>query len=478
MSAARRAPWVARLAVSIAPGAITVVAVRRSARGARLAGTWDGRLTEGPADGAWPALTAAVDEARAALSIAASDRVSVALQPPLAQTKVLAVPRLPARELQPLVARNARRYFAADGEPLVVDARPARAAADGSARAVAVCARESVVIAVTAALAQCGLTADVVTGAPIAVAAALRALVPAVRRGGSIVALGTDDRRELLLLDDGVPSLVQTLAGMPLPAAVAVVRQAAPAFGDRALDARTALAFGDAASGDALLDAVAGGPGEDRAPLRRVDGGALRALMPAALAALGAALLDGATPLLETAASGDSRRRMGRRQVASLWSAAALVLMLTAGAHLWDLRRELAAVTAEREARAAAVAEAAAARRASEAMRARLAAVARLDTDAPRWATTLTALSAALPEAAGIVSLSASGPAVRLGGVATSAHTVVPALATVPHFRDVSLAAPVRRDGEGAGEHFEITFTLRPTDDARKAAAPATVRIP
>ena len=111
-------------------------------------------------------------------------------------------------------------------------------------------------------------------------------------------------------------------------------------------------------------------------------------------------------------------------------------------------------------------------------MRARLAAVAHLDAGAPRWAATLTALSAALPEDAGIVSLTAGGPTVRLGGVATSAHTVVPALAAVPHFRDVALAAPVRRDGEGAGEHFEVTFALRAVDDAGKAAAPATVRIP
>jgi hypothetical protein len=60
----------------------------------------------------------------------------------------------------------------------------------------------------------------------------------------------------------------------------------------------------------------------------------------------------------------------------------------------------------------------------------------------------------------------------RLGGVARSVSTVIPALEASPRFDRVGLAAPIRWEAGDTGERFEISASIQ--SNQKKAAAKAT----
>src|SRR5690606_34076633 len=271
-----------RLALVIAPGAVTAVELKTTWRGLRA-----GRIAEctlGPPapDGAWPELEAALAELVETLRLERCV-ADVLLARPLAHAKVATLPPVRRRDLRPLLQRSARRWFpvrdgavAAEALPLArrgVRARKrARAAArgdgeaqgdaaaspattamrDGAAppggergatgiRALAMVAPEAVVRGVADAVTRAGLRPGVV--APVSVALAALALRRArrrnARRGFALVARGAG-WAERLVVELGGPRLFQPLPADPAAAHGITVEALPDALGDDASGASPA----------------------------------------------------------------------------------------------------------------------------------------------------------------------------------------------------------------------------------------------
>jgi hypothetical protein len=147
------------------------------------------------------------------------------------------------------------------------------------------------------------------------------------------------------------------------------------------------------------------------------------------------------------------------RGTASWWmfGAAALLALGTVALQEIDVRRELAAVQAER----AALAPQLAANGTPDTDRR-----AQLDAqlDAPRWSGVLAAVADALPTDAYVTHLRAQSDTVIVEGTAARATTAFDALSTAPWVRTITASAPIRRETANDGavtETFEFTITLK-----------------
>ncbi|MFN2567814.1 MAG: PilN domain-containing protein [Gemmatimonadaceae bacterium] len=462
-----------RVGLAIGPTRLTAVEIRRTLRGRRPGRVWTWALEPAAGDGSWPALAEALAGLRAELG-GGSARVTagVALVRPFGHTKALAVPPVRRREIGALVLRNVRRYFAVGPEAALADARflprgrrPARA--DGAAAqrsALAVCAPQRDVEAVTAAIKAVGFRLDGITTASVALAEAIRALVPAARRGRVTAAVCAPDWLETIQLVGGSPRLVRPFPGTRHADPTAIARQILDTAAEAPDGARS-----DAERRGQLLTI---GCGEVDGELRRAaaasEGGApvliaapaLRDLEPTALAAFGAATVGDDVPLVLPDDVRRERQARSRGAVARLWAAAAAAVVVAAGVHLWGLSRELRALEAERRAIAPAVARASVSRRAAVSVLSQLETVALLERTAPRYTEALTALADALPDSAYLVSFAARGTSFRVGGVAKATSAVVPALEASPLFAQVVLFSPVERDEASGSEQFDLTLAL------------------
>lgn len=190
----------------------------------------------------------------------------------------------------------------------------------------------------------------------------------------------------------------------------------------------------------------------------------------AAGAALGAAALAEDGPQLWPAERRGARTSHQRRRAAGLLAATTALLGFAAGTHLWGLNRELTQVAARRAALAPRVAAALVQRRGLDDARTLAATLARLEAEAPSWTLLLADVTAALPQSAFLVSLTADGSRIRLAGMAPSASTVVPALEAAPLLKDVSLTSAARSGAAGARERFELE--LHPAGAAESSPEP------
>src|SRR5690606_13520765 len=321
-----------RLALVIAPSAVTAVELETTWRGPRA-----GRIAEcevGPPapDGAWPELEAALAELVETLRLERCV-ADVLLARPLAHAKIATLPPVRRRDLRPLLQRSARRWFpvrdgavAAEALPLArrgvrvrkraravargggaaqgaVAASPATTAMpDGAAppggergatgiRALAMVAPETVVRGTTDALARAGLRPGVV--APVSVALAALALRRARRRdarsGFALVARGAG-WAERIVIGRGEPRLFQPLPAGP-DAACGITADALP-------DARSDTASGgpSASASNAAHERSANDCAE--APRRAIRIRGLDVLPAPVAAALGAATALRDQPLL------------------------------------------------------------------------------------------------------------------------------------------------------------------------------------
>jgi len=493
-----------RLALVIAPGAVTAVELETTWRGPRA-----GRIAEceiGPPapDGAWPELEAALAELVQTLRLERCV-ADVLLARPLAHAKVATLPPVRRRDLRPLLQRSARRWFpvrdgavAAEALPLArrgVRARKrARAAArgdgeaqggaatspattamrDGAAppggergatgiRALAMVAPEAVVRGVADAVTRAGLRPGVV--APVSVALAALALRRArrrdARRGFALVARGAG-WAERIVIGRGEPRLFQPLPAGP-DAACGITADALP-------DARSDTASGgpSASASNAAHERSANDCAE--APRRAIRIRGLDVLPAPVAAALGAATALRDQPLLLPAPLRDAWVRRVRRRAVARASVAAAILALAAAVHLRGLAAELHAVQAARSALAPAAAEARAARAAAAAVHDMLGDVRAAERAAPRWADLFARIADVLPDSAHLLSFTVDGDEVRLRGTAQSAAVAAAALAGP--LADVSFASPVRPDGASGWERFELAARL-PRADAAEHAGPA-----
>jgi Tfp pilus assembly protein PilN len=452
---------------------LTAVELRQSWRGVRPARVWSWPLLPLTDDAGPAALATALDALRDALG-AAEVSASIALLRPLAQAKVIATPPVGRGALEQLVQRNAQRYFIAGPEAALVAASPVGSPLDrSSSRAVAVYAAEQTVAAITAAAAAAGIAVERITAAPLALHEAVRALVPGVRRGRVLAIMGGTSWLEALLLHDDTLRLA-----LPLPVASAadaeatartVSRLIADGEGCGCRPDRAIVVSGDGVRDEAATRILADTDAEvSSIPIPP----AMEQLDPAALAAFGAALAGGRSPLLVTDALRDARRRRATRRTASLYAVAALMLSAGAATQLWSLERRLHDVEASRRALSPSLAPAMAARKQVDAARSTLAALARVERESPRWTRVLAALAGALPDSAYLLSLSTNGAKLQLTGLAVSAHAVVAPLEASPAFTDVALAAASRPDPTVQRERFELSASV---DTSAAAHAAITI---
>ena len=495
----QRTPRKRRLALVIAPGAVTAVELEPTWRGPRA-----GRVAEcevGPpaADGAWPELDAALVELVRELGIAGCV-ADVLLARPYAHVKVAALPPVRRRDLRALLQRSARRWFPVPDGEVVAEALPLRAGsltrrawlrwrrAPGGERwsgrgpshdsgetpvtttsprtaaAIALVAPDAVVRGATNAVTKAGLRVGVVAPVPLAVAALAlrRAGRRALARGFALVVRGAG-WAERIVVRGAAPRLFQ-----PLPAA------------DGAEQRITVVSLEEGAEDATAGSACAAGDNVEQTPgaVRTSELRSLSALHPAVGAALGALCLREQPLLLPATLRAAWMRRVRRRAMVRTAAAAAL-LVVAAAVHLRGLEAELAAVQAARRAVAPTVKEARAARETVAAVDAMLARVRAAEDATADWAGLFARIANALPDSAHLVSFRAEDGEVRLGGVAVSATAAAAALSAGGVFDAVSLAGPVRTADAGGRERFELAARLAhadgPADDARRdgAAPPA-----
>ncbi|HEX6941027.1 MAG TPA: PilN domain-containing protein [Longimicrobiales bacterium] len=448
-AAPRRGRRRRRVHVGLAVGVGGAVAVELAWRFGRVrpGRVWVRALDPaGPEGGRWPALGAALAELGDPGPLAGAT-VHVALLPPFGRTKVLRVPPVRRGELRALVAGSIRRFFLDGPADGLADARRLRGAG-APARALAAVADAAVVEAVHAELSAAGFRIGGTTTAAAALIEAALWAAPAWRRGATELRVVAGAWRERVRLERGEPREIHPLPpdGVPLPAPE----------GEGEPDRRITLGPDDAEP--------AGMPALRRelAALRRE---------PAAVAALGAALLSGAAPQVVPHAVREGWRGRAARRTVRLASLAAALVIAACGVHAWGLARELASVRAARRAIAARVAQAVEARDAVAVVRGHLEAIAHAESSRQAWAERLAMLAAVLPDSAHLWTFAADSSTLRLEGLAESASAVVMALDSSGWFRDVELAAPVVREPDGPRERFTVAAVIAEAAPGRGAGA-------
>jgi hypothetical protein len=452
-----------RLGLAIGPDRITAVEIRPGPLSARPGRVLTSSLAQPLEDGTWPGLTAALCELLEVLG-ARGGTASIAILRPLAHAKVIHVPPVSPRDLRQLVTRNPKRYFIGPTGRLVVDAGPV-GTGRRSTQAIAVCAEERRLAGILESVSAAGLRPEVVTAAPLAIAAAVCRRVAGARRKPLVIAVWSPGWREGIALDFGDPRVLQ------------------PWNADSASDPRTSVSalartsFGDVGQDGPRIGSVVLASEEERhwiraaldddAGLEPLDEAALEGLEPEAIAAYGAALLPEETLSLAPAAARQAqRRRIGRRAVA-MSAAAGILACSAAGAFLWGLQREINAVKAQRQGIAPGVESALELRRAAGGVADRLAAIAAIEETAVVWTPAVAALAKALPDSAYLVAMTADGVQLRLAGIARSASSVVPALEASPLLHEVALTSAQRSDVSEDLQSFDVAATLEPDSIAR-----------
>lgn len=455
-----KSPRKARIALAVAPGHVVVARLRRAGGRLRVEEALECPLPPPGADG-WPELEEALRELAALLGVSGGT-VDVALLRRLAHAKVIPLPRVRRAELGLLVSRNARRHFPVRDETLVADAvRLPSPRSAALAPTIAACAALSVVEAVADACAAAGFRVGAIVPGAVALAEVVRSRLGAAQRGrvAALTAgvLGID----LLLLENGSPVRVQPLAAPSEEgtlAALARLRAALDAAEEDGRAVSTIVVCGSGGEADELRGAI---HADERFGPRLASAPEVEEIPAGALVALGAALAGSNAPFLLPPAIVAARARRARTRTRVLAAASVFLLMIAAGAHLWGVRRELAAVQARRAEIAPTVARAREMRAGVELLRTRLATLSKLERGGEEWTRAIAALAAALPDSAHLRTLAADSAGFRVAGVARSAAEVVPALEAHPGFRHVSLAAPVRFEQGDAGERFDVVAEIQ-----------------
>lgn len=430
------------LGVALTPDAVT-------ATGERMRVVWQGEVDlNGGANGAREALGQALRDAVRAHGTDGPE-VVVALLPPLAETRTLVLPPLRADERNRFIARNASRYFVNSRGAQVVGTRLAvpNARADVAAPVVATATAQQLVQAVHGAVADAGCAIRAVVPAEAAWAAAAAAIWPSLARGSAQVVMARSDRADLLAVVDGALAGVRRFRGPTDAAAVAAASAGSPVAVAGPAEAADAMA---AALGAAGVRVLRPDP-RWRELAERPD-------------ALAARFAGHATDLrIESEETRAQQRAAAGRAAAWLAGVAAVVLLVAGVVHLAGVRRELAAVQAERAGIRAQVDASLVGRSSVDAAYRQVAALAGLSRSATRWSHVMAALTDHLPEDASLTALRARGDSLFLDGVALQAAPVFDAVAGTPGLEGVRATAPVRRDaieGEVPLEHFSLGARL------------------
>jgi hypothetical protein len=385
---------------------------------------------------------------------AGAPAMAVALLPPLAEVRAIAMPPLSGDERDRFLTRNAARYFLGARGPQQVGSDVA-VGGDGANVTMAAAASQVVMTAVELAAADAGRALQHAVPAEAAWVAAALAAWPAFGTGVAHVLVARDARAELLSMSNG---------------ALAGVRR----FRNDSDAAHVARAVGrDAPVG------VLGAPSLASAWVRALAAQGVTARVADGRSAADADALaaryamDAVALRIRSDEAREADRRAVRRSAWLTAAAAAGLLLAAALVHTLGIRRELASVRAERAAIRPQVEATLAGRTSVDAAYRDVSALAAAAAKAPRWSQVLSAVTGGLRDDASLTAFRARGDSIFLDGVAERAAPIFDDLARVAGVSGVRATAPVRREaaeGEQPLEHFSIGARVV-TAGAAKAGA-------
>jgi hypothetical protein len=422
----------------------------------------------------WPALTSALNELSRSLGVNGG-RLDVALMPPLTEIRRLELPPMGETELRMLLSRNATRYFVgARAAQLVGTAvAPGRTAtSDAPGRAggllagvMAAATPARLVAAMHAAAREAGWTIDAVSPAEGAWCSAATALWPATSRQTSHLLVCTDDRTELLQIEQG------KLAGLRLfrgGAADATLVAEAIVTGDTSKKSRVAAVGAVAPRTDLARALASAGLTVSSPPAEWAERADHSDLLAAEFAGPNAA------PLLRSEATLASKREQARRTVVRVLTAAAVLLLIAGGLTLWGAKRQLRAVQADRAAIKPLISATLVGRTSVENAFRQLAALAATQRAAPQWSDVISNLAVHLDENSYLTSLRARDDSLLVEGIAVSAARAFDSMFQTPGLVSVKAAAPVRRESPQGGPALERFTIGAVVAHGPPAAAPST----
>jgi Tfp pilus assembly protein PilN len=389
------------------------------------------------------ALPAALENVRArieaelgAVSIGAA--AHVALLPPLAETRLLALPPLRKAEAEAVVRRDAGRYFVGVPAPRIVAVRlPPRTAASAPVQASA--AGAVFVEAVRVAVAGAGWRVFSVVPAHAAWLAA---------------AAGRDAPDALIAIDGDTAHVVRITQGaavslrrLPVVASAELVQALTEM---QVPTGRRIAIFGDAAARDGVARVMTAAgytpAGLNVSAAEAAARYAERAAMPL-------------VPLTMLAERRDQEKRVAVR----LAIAAAVMIIATAALELWGANRQLDAVRGRRADIRADVAPLLMLRDSIDHLDAGMAQLDALARTTPRWTRALFDIALLLPPEAYLTRLYATGDTLVIDAEGARAGTALQALRGSGALRDARLLGAIERelaDGSTTVERFRLTARL------------------
>ena len=437
-----------RSMIGIAIGREEIIAVRTHERGAepvRVSVSLTGTAEDaGLLGDAFARLRDGLDAVTAKRGRMDGALVSIALLPPLVDTRIIALPPMRPAEAQAVLRRDAARHFVGVHAPHLVAVHEGdRARRQESAGIVAAAVSTSFVDAVSAAAAATGWRVHLLAPAHSAWTAAA-----AARQGtGAYVAVA-----------DGIAHIVRL-------------------SGRRAAGLRRVPA---AASGD-VIEAVADAgrvalfvPTEDRAA---IEGGLTGAVVPTVTGdayETAARYAEGDGIRFISPAAAAERHAQQRRTAIRFAVAAALLIVMAAVIDAWGARRELDVLRARRAEIRSQVGPLLATRDSIDRLITQMQAVEDRARSTPRWTPALFDLAMLLPEESHLTGLFANGDTLVIEAQGTGAGAALQALRSAGSLQDARLVGTIDRELDGgatAMERFRLSARLADSPGAAVARA-------
>lgn len=442
----RRARSANQIGISVSQHSVCAVIAHSERAQPRI---WRAELMPFAFDGAieWPSLATALQALARELSLSGTD-IAVALQTPLAELCIAELPALRDDDVRQLLARNAGKYFVSARGAQVVGLVPA---SKGTTARLVASASATMLQAIHQAAGMAGIRVASIVPAEAAWAAAAGHWSNANGAPARVMIVGDN---HTLLLSSARAQLTD-------------IRRfrAGTSDADDIMAACTGaniktVIVGHAANRDALSRALAARGLTLHVP-SSVNADLLHA--PDALAAQFAS--EASAPALVTDSVKRERSSQARGLSTQLGMAAALLVLLSASMQLWGVRRELAAVRAEREALRPQLSATLVGRTTVETAFRQLALLAESEHSAPLWSRVIGGISDQLPFEAYLTGFRGRADTVGVDGLAQQAARVFDALENVPQLRGVHASSPVRRETTADGvalERFQLSALLQP----------------
>ncbi len=375
--------------------------------------------------------------------------LAIALMPSLAEVRSVQVPPIGDEALQQLLARNAGKYFVTARGAQIVGTVPR--GSDATSR---------VVVAASSRL------LNVVHKSAEAAGWSVHAIHPAEAAWGAAIvewAKGSENAAQLLVARAEHVELLQLERGQ-----LTIVRR----FRSGTIDIER-IAEACSTQGGALM--LAGSPGPRSELSSALASRGVAARTPAGTSAdlvddadaLAAAYADTAlAPTLVTDTVRAARARRARTFTTRVAVAAGMLLLIAGALQLWDVRRELAVVRAERDMLRPQLSTTLVGRTTVETAFRQLAVLAEAGRDAPQWSVVIGGISAELPFESYLTGFRGRADTVGIDGLSLYAARVFDAVEAVPQLHSVRASAPVRRETSADGEaleRFQLTALLKRT---------------